>query len=93
MYLQMLPHMGGRRDAERKRGAHKIELRGMLPPWVLDRLCHVLEEAQQSHLQVGLHITFNHLEKRGLITQHLHVAICGLCSRPSTEHDANIGVQ
>ena len=50
--LQMLPHMGSRRDGERKRGAHKIELRGVLPPWVLDRLCHVLAEAQQRQLQV-----------------------------------------
>ncbi|CAL5222421.1 g4783 [Coccomyxa viridis] len=50
----MLPHMGSRRDGERKRGAHKLELRGVLPPWVLDRLCHVLEEAQQSQLQVVL---------------------------------------
>lgn len=49
---QMLPHMGSRRDGERKRGGHKFELKGLLPPWVLDRLCHVLEEAQAGQLQV-----------------------------------------
>ena len=49
----MLPHIGGRRDGERKRGAHKLELSGVLPPWVIDRLCNVLKEAQQSQLQVN----------------------------------------
>ena len=52
--LQMLPHIGGRREGDRKRGEHKMELRGVLTPWVLDRLCHVLEDAQQGQLQVSL---------------------------------------
>lgn len=50
----MLPHIGGRREGDRKRGEHKMELRGVLTPWVLDRLCHVLEDAQQGQLQVSL---------------------------------------
>ena len=50
--LQMLPHTGQRRDAECKRGAHRVELRGALPPWVLDRLYSVLEDAQGGQLQV-----------------------------------------
>ena len=52
--LLMLPHRSSHRDGEHKRGTHKVELRGLLPPWVLDRLCHVLEEAQQSQLQVKI---------------------------------------
>ncbi len=50
--VQMLPHTGQRRDTECKRGAHRVELRGVLPPWVLDRLYGVLETAQGGELQV-----------------------------------------
>ena len=48
----MMPHTGQRRDAECKRGTHKVELSGILPPWVLDRLYSVLEDAQGGQLQV-----------------------------------------
>ena len=51
--VQMLPHTGQRRDEECKRGAHRVELRGVLPPWVLDRLYGVLEDAQGGQLQVS----------------------------------------
>jgi hypothetical protein len=52
--LQMLPHVGACREGDRKKGEYKMELRGVLPPWILDRLCCVLEEAQQGQLQVSL---------------------------------------
>ena len=50
--MQMMPHTGQRQDTERRRGAYRVELRGVLPPWVLDRLYAVLEDAQGGQLQV-----------------------------------------
>jgi hypothetical protein len=34
------------------RGGHRMELRGLLPPWVLQRLCRVLADTQEGQFQV-----------------------------------------
>lgn len=66
----MLPHTGQRRDTECKRGAHRVELRGVLPPWVLDRLYGVLETAQGGELQVLRALGIINL--RYILTSPLH---------------------
>ncbi len=54
--LQLLPPVEvQQRDAAGTgsgRGGHRMELRGLLPPWVLDRMCAVLQDSQEGQFQV-----------------------------------------
>lgn len=46
--MQLLPsvEMPQGRPGGPGRGGHRMEVGGPLPPWVLDRLCKVLQESQ-----------------------------------------------
>ena len=43
-----------REGARTARNNHRMELRGVLPPWVLDRLYHALQDSQEGQFRVGL---------------------------------------
>lgn len=54
--VQLLPTVevqsGAAASPSGGRGGHRMELQGLLPPWVLDRLCAVLQDSQQGQFQV-----------------------------------------
>ena len=49
--LQLLPPVDVAGNAGCLYGRHRMQLRGLLPPWVLSRLCAVLADSQDGQFQ------------------------------------------
>ena len=68
--LQLLPSVEvQQRDSTASvsggRGGHRMELQGLLPPWVLDRLFTVLQDSQHGQFQVWTEIVITVI--RGIV--------------------------
>ena len=49
--LQLLPPVDVAGNAGCLYGRHRMQLKGLLPPWVLSRLCAVLADSQDGQFQ------------------------------------------
>lgn len=53
MLLQLLPPVDVAGNVGCLYGRHRMQLRGLLPPWVLSRLCAVLADSQDGQFQAS----------------------------------------